>query len=106
MSNYVTTGMLPNYSGSPLLYVDDVNKPSFEETHDVITYARQRFDTLPTSLKNELGNDYRKFDSWISNPDNAHRAEKLGLLHIRKPQLPKADPEGTPLPKQEPANPV
>lgn len=95
MENYVKTGMLPNYSSTPLLYIDDVNKPTFEEVHSSIQQARQLFDRLPTQLKSELGNDYRKLESWIANPDNLLRAEKYGLVSIHKPQSPppKVEPE-------------
>lgn len=86
MENYVKTGQLPNYSGSPLLYVDDTQTPSFEESHEVLAFARKRFDMLPTALKNELSNDYRKLEPWIqTNPD---RAVNLGLLTIREKEKP------------------
>lgn len=96
MEQYVKTGLLPNYSSTPLLYIDDTMKPSFEEAHAGITYARQRFDLLPTALKQELNNDYRKFQSWIENPDNAHRAEQFGLISIHKPQSPPPKVEAEP----------
>lgn len=102
METYVKTGMLPNYSSTPLLYVDEVNKPSFEEVHNTVAKARQHFDTLPTALKNELGNDYRMFEPWLSNPENAQRAEKLGLISIHKPKPTQSETGETP-PKQNPA---
>lgn len=88
MENYVKTGMLPNYSGSPLLYIDETNQPTFEQAHDSIAYARHRFDQLPTSLKNELQNDYRKLEAWLTNPDNQDRAIKMGLLHLEEKPKP------------------
>lgn len=86
METYARTGMLPNNTTFPLQYIDDTNRPTFEQSHDVITIARQRFEALPTALKNELHNDYRKLESWLQNPDNAQRAEKWGLISIHKPE--------------------
>lgn len=104
MENYVKNGTLPNYTGRPLLYVDDTNQPTFEEAHDVIAFAKKRFSQLPQNLKNELNNDYRKLETWLTDPDNQARAIKMGLLQPHKPKKTPEKvetPESPNQPKQE-----
>lgn len=82
---YTRTGMLPNLSNHQMAYVDDTTAPDFMSAHNQMVFAKEQFQKLPLSLRNELNHDYRQFESWLSNPDNLDRAEKLGLITKRKP---------------------
>lgn len=100
MEQYARTGMLPSNNKSPLTYVNDVDRPSFESAHQSHQNAKYLFDSLPQALKNELSNDYKMLEPWLSNPKNHPDAIRYGLL------VPKQKADGIPAGKSEAKEPT
>lgn len=84
VKNYLKTGQLPQSTNHQYAYVDDVNRPTFEEMHTIKQNANQLFQNLPSELRNEIQNDPNKLETWLSNPKNLDDAEKYGLIKKRQ----------------------
>lgn len=105
VETYRKTGHLPNIVQKVPRYVDNTLQPTFEEMHDQIQQTKELYNQLPTRIKNATNNDYRKFESWINNPENINEAEKFGLISVKKKQTKNEPPAPAAPQKAEPDKP-
>jgi len=87
MDIYTRTKMLPGIDPSQMIYTDDTQTPQFEASYEKISFAREQFAKLPQALRNELNHDLSKFETWLTDPNNAHRAEQYGLIKLNKKEI-------------------
>ncbi|WNK13839.1 MAG: internal scaffolding protein [Microvirus sp.] len=85
MDKYVRTGVLPQIPGAEFL--DTVDAPSYHEAWNTIVEAEERFNALPSRIRERFDNDASKFLEFFENPDNLDEARELGFIE------PSASPE-------------
>jgi phage internal scaffolding protein len=68
------------------LQYDDNPNNDFQETMDMIVKARESFESLPSLVRKEFGNDVARFMDFVRNPDNGQRMIDLGLAE-RPPEV-------------------
>lgn len=104
IDTYMKTGMLPSSSTHSMTFVNDYEKPSFEEAHYVHQFAMEQLAKLPETIRNEIKNDYKKFETWLTDPENLEIAKKYGLIEI-KPKEPLKVTETPPIGGKDEPNP-
>lgn len=79
MRKFGVTGVLPAATRMPQ-YGDFENAMDFQESMLAITAARESFMAMPADVRYEFANDPQRFLEFCSDPKNAERASKLGLV--------------------------
>lgn len=59
---------------------DFVDAPTFQESMELVVYAREQFDSLPARIRDKFANDPRRFFEFTQNPDNVEEMAALGML--------------------------
>ncbi|AZL82795.1 internal scaffolding protein [Apis mellifera associated microvirus 27] len=83
MSNFAKTGRLPLRGGQPGLYSPDEVVPNGKDLLSAVTLvqeATERFEQLPSTLRERFGNDPIKMYDFLSDPKNMPEAVKLGII--------------------------
>lgn len=92
VSRFLKTGLLPTVSSVPQ-FADLTAIPRGTDALLAIRRAQASFERLPLSIRDALGHDMSKFESWLNDPANKDLALKYGFL---KP-VPQSKPgAGTP----------
>lgn len=73
-------GPIPAGSFDPALGIDHTNMPDLRQILDYNRDAKNKFAELPQKLRKRFHNDPRELWSFITDPDNAEEALRLGLL--------------------------
>lgn len=98
----VTDGsVLPGREGNvdPRLYGDFSDVPDLRTALDRIRAAERAFAALPATTRSKFNNDPIALHEWVSDPQNADEAVKIGLLtRGPTPAAPPAPPSPTPAP--------
>lgn len=100
-------GLSREPSASQPMQGDFSTEKDFLEVQDQIAQANQSFQAMPSSIRNRFGNNPGKLLNFLEDPANHAEAIKLGLMEIRKEELPpevrvRKDPEKAPTGKNEP----
>lgn len=64
----------------PAYYGDFTDLPDLRTALDRTREASDRFNSLPAQLRNRFGNDPYELYTWVTRPENAEEAVRLGLL--------------------------
>jgi phage internal scaffolding protein len=85
IKQYKTSGMVShiNAKAAQGAYTDLPDSVDFQESLHTIMVAEKAFMTLPAKVRDRFGQDPAEFLAFLSNPENADEARKLGML---KPQ--------------------
>lgn len=83
LKKYQITGVLGDPTRlASARYGDFAALPSFQEAANRVAQTTQFFESLPSQLRKEFGNDVANFVAFITNPDNIDRAKELGLVQF------------------------
>lgn len=97
----VTDGsVLPGAQGAiadPRFYGNFEDVPDLRTALDRLRAAEQAFAALPAPMRSRFNNDPIALHEWVSNPNNADEAVKIGLLtRSAAPPAPPSPPSGAP----------
>lgn len=101
----ITDGALPPMALNPEYFGDFTDAVDFREHLDRVRNAETRFNALPADLRAQFGNDMIALHDWVSDPDNAEEAVKIGLLQ-KQSVAPPPTPTRTETGKEEAPPPV
>lgn len=97
MSRYQQTGVIEHLAKRPPMW-GDVPNLDFHQAMGLLIEAREKFDSLPSAVRERFGNDPLKMVDFLKDAANRQEAEKLGLLTPREPARGAPDtPAATPL---------
>lgn len=88
LSKYNMTGALPPDVRGEGSYADVSEFGDFTEQLNRVVEAREKFDALPSSVRDRFGNSPQAFYEFVSDPSNAAECVKLGLAVERKEEVP------------------
>lgn len=83
MEEFSRTGRLPLRNGQPGLYSPDEVVPNGKDLLGAVLLVQEatdRFEQLPSTLRERFGNDPIKLHDFISDPKNKNEAIDLGIL--------------------------
>jgi hypothetical protein len=82
MQKYTKYGILPEVKNSQPFFSDEVIQyyGDYHAHVHKIRAAESYFDSLPSELREYFENSVQNLATWLSNPDNADEAVKLGLV--------------------------
>jgi len=84
VERFLRTGELSNMIQQDPIYGDFVDVPTYEEAFNIVLFANEQFDALPSNLRERFFNSPAKFLEFCSNPDNRDEMVKLGLMVDKK----------------------
>lgn len=82
IKQYKSHGMIShiNAKAAQGAYTDLPDSVDFQESLHTIMVAENAFMTLPAKVRDRFGQDPAEFLAFLSNPENADEARKLGIL--------------------------
>lgn len=82
IKQYKAHGMVShiNAKAAQGAYQDLPDSVDFQESLHTIMVAEKAFMTLPAKIRDRFGQDPAEFLAFLSNPENAEEARKLGIL--------------------------
>lgn len=98
VQQFLKTGYLQP-PAQPPIYADLIGMPSLGQAHTALQDAKTAFLRLPSSIRANMGHDYKNLENWLKDAKNWKTAEKHGLLSIK--QEVRANP--SPNPTKKPA---
>lgn len=111
LKNYHRTGVWPS-SGKEGYYEEEIIPPSsLIEAHEIIKRSQEKFDSLPSHVREQFNNDPTELHYFLSNladPNDIAVAKKLGLISGSvQNDDPNDDPKEPPKPpKKQPKPPI
>lgn len=87
MDRYQKQGVvthLNRYQGS---YVDLPAGSDYLEAMVAVRNAQEAFESLPSSLRNQFGNNPAAFLDFVQDPENTDRLVKMGLAKAPRPPI-------------------
>lgn len=108
MKRYKKTGVIQHVNQYEGTYGDFTDAPGYTEAQNIIASANSMFETVPSHIRTEFGNDPGQFLKFMQNPDNRDEIEAYGLstshLPVREEEvLPATPPPETPATPPEPS---
>lgn len=95
MEKFAKTGELPTNRRGEGVYADFSNVTDYASSMHAISQAQESFNGLPARIRRHFDNDPGKLLDFMSNPENAEEAFKLGLIDQEPP---KKEPTTPPAP--------
>ena len=97
MGKYIGQGIMPApWSNPPVARYGDFSEAAdYHTAQNIILMARQRFESLPSRLRERFGNDPAQLLAFLDDQANRPEAEKLGLV-APPPSAPPATPSASP----------
>lgn len=86
-------GQMPVAPINPADYGDFSNVPDLRTALDLVNEAKNRFMELPPALRYRFHNSPGELWDFVTDPNNAEEAVRLGLLARLQPETP-AEPKG------------
>ena len=81
LERYCKTGVLPENARKNGVYGDfSACAQDYREAVRLLQDAHDRFDSLPSRIRERFDNDPEKLLAFLDNPENEAQARKLGLL--------------------------
>lgn len=96
MKRYQQTGVIDHINRAQPRF-GDIQVYDFQESLNIVLEAEARFAALPAEVRDRFGNDPGRLLDFVSKPENAQEAAKLGLI-----DLPPAPVGGPPPPPEVP----
>ncbi len=103
MKRYRKTGVLDHVSKYEGTYMDMAEAPQFQEAQNIIADAKSMFETVPSHIRKDFGNDPMNFVEFMQNPDNRSEIEEYGLSSSHLPVNLDNNNQELPLPTPTPA---
>lgn len=94
LKRYQQTGVLDHTNQHAGTYNDYVDAPGYQDAQNMIAAANSLFESLPSQIRLDMGNDPAKFVDFMQNADNREAMEAYGLSTEHLPPL--ATPDNTP----------
>lgn len=88
LTKYNMTGTLPPNARGEGQYADVSEFGDFTDQLNRVVEAREKFEALPSAVRDRFGNSPQAFYEFVSNPENASECVKLGLAVERKVETP------------------
>ena len=85
LDRYKKTGTMLHINGQPPKFGDFTSVSEFQTALNKVMEAQDRFDSLPSDIRNKFANDPAKLIEFLGDKNNKEEAEKLGLL--KKPEI-------------------
>lgn len=79
MAKYNETGILPRTNPMTPQYGDYSNVPDYMAAQQIVIDAQDAFASLPSAIRDRLGNDPLNMVTFLNDPANAEEAALLGL---------------------------
>lgn len=79
LKRFGVTGKMPAPLKAPQ-YGDFTQVDDFESAMNALLDARDRFDALPASIRDEFDNDPQEFLDFVQDPENEDEAREMGLI--------------------------
>lgn len=76
----ITDGAIPPAALDPKYFGDFTDEADFRDHLERIRNAENRFNALPANIRGMFDNDMIFMHDWVTAPENAEEAVKLGLL--------------------------
>ena len=103
LANYARTGDISLISKGQGFYGDASDYPvDFNTAMQIVLDAQDRFDELPSRVRERFDNDPAKFLTFIDNPENRDEAIKLGLIVLPEGDAQRSHEAGEAAPSQPP----
>lgn len=80
LKRYMKTGVLPTSQKTPVFGDFSGTPQDYASAVQLLDDARERFASLPSSIRERFGNDPLQLLQFLDDPSNAGEAVKLGLL--------------------------
>ncbi len=101
MARYDATGLLEHVNQHQGTYGDFTSAPDLLEAHRAIQETQEMFDSLPSKMRREFGDDPVNYIEFMQNPSNYDQIVDMGLdaSHLPTPApepKTKATPAATP----------
>lgn len=80
LRRYMKTGVLPEAARGGVYGDFTASASDFREAMNVITEARERFEALPSEVRERFSNSPEKLLAFLDDPENRTEAIKLGLV--------------------------
>lgn len=87
LTKYNMTGTLPPSARGEGQYADVSEFGDFTDQLNRVVEAREKFEALPSAVRDRFGNSPQAFYEFVSNPANAAECVKLGLAVERKVEV-------------------
>jgi len=84
MKRFEATGVVTHLNGRPPQF-GDIADLDFQGAMDAVIDARNRFEALPSKVRDRFQNDPQRLLDFIADSNNAEEARKLGLLASAEP---------------------
>lgn len=97
LRNYQKTGIIRHVKKHEGTY-DDVLVQDFTDAMELVTNVVQRFNELPSSVRNRVDNSPAKFLHFVQNPANKEELRQFGLLAGNDGLTGSGAPSGAPTP--------
>ncbi|AXL15237.1 internal scaffolding protein [Microviridae sp.] len=94
-----THGIVSHTSKYAGTYGDFSTAPQFKEAMDIIADANSMFESVPSHIRKEFGNDPAMFLDFMQNPENFDAIAEMGLdnSHLPEPEQAVSNPPATDL---------
>lgn len=80
MRQYQERGVLPEMRSGGTFGDFTASPADFREACELVRTARERFDSLPSTVRERFNNDPAELLDFLDDPENRAEAEKLGLV--------------------------
>lgn len=80
MARYYESGLIDHVNTHEGKYGNFIDSIDYQLAMNQVIEAKEAFMSLPSSLRDQFGNDPAKFLDFVQNPANKSEMEKLGLL--------------------------
>lgn len=79
LKRYQATGVIDHVAKHQGTYFDYSEVPDFQTAQQMVADAHSMFETVPSEIRAEFGNDPAKFIDFMQNPENRNEIEAYGL---------------------------
>lgn len=79
LHDYTRTGFMRHAQNNAGRY-DDVTSVDFQHAQNVVAQTKTMFETLPSEIRQEFGQDVSKFLDYVQNPENGKELAQRGIL--------------------------
>lgn len=103
LKKYKRTGLVEHVASHGGRYEDLSQPVDYQTALNVVISAQAAFDSLPSDIRKQFGNNPQEFLEFVNNPDNQAKMADLGLIPQEEPLQPPvaAVPLETPPPPGE-----
>jgi phage internal scaffolding protein len=106
MAKYEKTNMLNHVAAHQGSYMDVISAPDFVEAQRMLAEANSMFESIPSKIREDFGNDPALFLEFIQDPKNKEKMEEYGfdVSHLPSEGSLVSTPTPTPTSSEEPTS--